>query len=83
MRNSVKPMAELSTFKLRNFRNSVNDLRENYWLIFSSIVEKVTSSVYIEFLRYSCMTAQIRHRDQSVGNYIFVATLLCSNIRCQ
>ena len=36
MQNSVKPMAELFTFKLRNFRSNVNDLRENYWLIFNS-----------------------------------------------
>ena len=36
MQNSVKLIAELFTFKLQNFRNKVNDLRENYWLIFSS-----------------------------------------------
>ena len=47
MQNSVKPMAELLIFKLRNFRDNVNDLRENYWLIFNSslyIIEKVNSS---------------------------------------
>ena len=50
MQNSVKPMAELFTDKLRNFRNNVNDLRENYWLIFNNstvvldINEKVNSS---------------------------------------
>ena len=33
---SVKSTTELFTFKLRHFRNNVNDLRENYWLIFSS-----------------------------------------------
>ena len=47
MQNSVKSMAELLTFKLRHFRNNVNDLRENYWVIFSNslyIIEKVNSS---------------------------------------
>ena len=31
---SFNPMSELFTFKLLNLRNNVNDLRENYWLIF-------------------------------------------------
>ena len=35
MQNSVKSKTELFTFKLRHLRNNVNDLRENYWLIFS------------------------------------------------
>ena len=36
MQNSVKSTTELFTFKLRHFKNTVNALRENYWLIFSS-----------------------------------------------
>ena len=36
MPNSVKSTTGLFTFKLRQLRNNVNDLRENYWLIFSS-----------------------------------------------
>ena len=36
MQNSVIPMAELFTFKLQNFRNNVNDLGENYWVILTS-----------------------------------------------
>ena len=38
LQNSVKLMSELFTFKLRHFRSNVNDLRENYWLIFSSSI---------------------------------------------
>ena len=48
MQNSVKSTTELFTFKLWHFRNNVNDLRENYWLIFSSSFIchwKVNSSV--------------------------------------
>ena len=41
MQNSVKPMAELLIFKLRNFRDNENDLRENSSLY---IIEKVNSS---------------------------------------
>ena len=36
MQNSVKSATELFTFKLRHFKYTVNALRENYWLIFSS-----------------------------------------------
>ena len=48
MQNSVKSTTELFTFKLRHFRNTVNDIRENCWLILSSSficdIEKENSS---------------------------------------
>ena len=47
MKNSVKSTTELITFKLQHFRNNVNDLRENYWLILAVVlyaIEKVNSS---------------------------------------
>ena len=34
--NFCKPMTELFTFKLRQFNDNVNGLRQNYWSIFSS-----------------------------------------------
>ena len=49
MQNSVKSTTELFKFKLRHFKNTVNALRENYWLIFSSVlyvIEKVNSSAF-------------------------------------
>ena len=44
MQNSVKSTTELFIFKLRHFRNNVNDLRENYLAVVLYVIEKVNSS---------------------------------------
>ena len=67
MPNSIEPMAELFTFKVRNFRNNVTDLRENISLIFSSnlyIIEKGKFKCFIQ-------NFYVAH----VWNYIFIASL--------
>ena len=47
MQNSVKSTTELFEFKLRHSKNTVNALRENYWLTLAVVlyvIEKVNSS---------------------------------------